>query len=300
MSAIEREIRPMRVKSLINHTSSHYGFDATVNPYRGCSHACKYCYARESHTYLDLGIGPDFETVLFSKTFTRTQVRDELLRLPLSKILAIGTATDPYQPLEGQTRNTRSVLEALVESGHGVTITTKSPLILRDLDILKVLAGRGQVMVHISLITMDRDLCRQLEPGTASPARRWRTVDQLVASGVPVALFCAPVIPAWTDQWGNLDALFHTAVVHKVSWIMTGFSHFTPNMLAYFSEYLATLDADRTRSFRSHFDDQSNLRVEYRQTLSARFRQLYDRYQMPSHGCGPVPFQAFEQAQWIF
>lgn len=297
---MEREVRPMRVKTLINQTSAHYGFDATVNPYRGCSHACKYCYARDSHTYLDLGIGEDFETVLFSKVFTRSQILHELQRLPLSKILAVGTATDPYQPLEGQARNTRSLLEALVESGHGVTITTKSPLILRDLDVLKVLAERGQVMVHISLITMDRDLCRRLEPGTASPDRRWRTVDQLIAAGVPVALFCAPVIPEWTDQWDNLDTLFHAAVAHKITWIMTGLSHFTPNMLAYFSEYLATLDPDRARSFRSHFDDHANLRMEYRQILSARFRELYSRYQVPSQAFGPVPFHSYEQAQWTF
>lgn len=297
---MERQVRPMLVKSLINPTASPYGFDATVNPYRGCSHACKYCYARDTHTYLDLGIGHDFETVLFSKIFTRAQVLRELRRLPLSKVIAIGTATDPYQPLEGQVRNTRSILEALAESGHAVTITTKSPLILRDLDILKVLAGRGQVMVHISLITMDRDLARQLEPGTASPDRRWRTVDRLVAAGVPVALFCAPIIPDWTDQGDNLDALFQNAVIHRISWIMTGLSHFTPNMLAYFSEHLATLDPDRARSFRSHFDHQANLRMEYREAVNARLRDLYNRYSLPSHGTGPIPFYPYEQAQWTF
>lgn len=295
-----RDVRPMSIKTLINRNAAHYGFDATLNPYRGCSHSCKYCYARDSHTYLDLGIGTDFETIIFSKIFSQDQLRQELHRLPLSKVVAIGTATDPYQPIESKTRNTRMILEAIKESGHGVSITTKSPLILRDLDLLQMLAERNQVFVHISLITMDRELCRHLEPGTASPSRRWKTVDHLINAGVPVALFCAPVIPEWTDDWDNLDALFHAARTHNVSWVMTGLSHFTPNMLTYFSEHLATLDPRRAEAFRSHFDDRAQLRVGYRQTFNTRLTTLYARHQLRDRGTGPMAFRAYEQSMWNF
>lgn len=295
-----REIRPMHVKSLINQNSAHYDFDATINPYRGCSHACKYCYARDSHAYLELDIGTEFETILFSKIFSRAQLRRELDRLPLSKVLAIGTATDPYQPLESKALNTRRILEAVRDTGHGISITTKSPLILRDLDILKILAERGQLVVHISLITMDRDLCRHLEPGTASPDRRWKAIDRLVALNIPVALLCAPLIPEWTDQWENLDALFQAATIHQASWVMTGLSHFTPSMLAYFFKHLSTLDASRAKAFRSHFNERAELHVEYRQTLNAQLRTLYARYQLQSSGPGPVPFHQFTQPQWTF
>jgi DNA repair photolyase len=175
-------------------------FELSLNPYRGCEHGCIYCYARPTHAYLGLSPGRDFETKLTAKT-PAPQLLSAELQAPGYRVqpLALGTNTDPYQPIERRFKITRGVLEVLWQHRHPVMITTKSALILRDLDLLVALAGEQLVHVFVSLTTLDRELARRLEPRAAAPNRRLETIEKLSQAGVPVGVMVAPVIPALTD-----------------------------------------------------------------------------------------------------
>ncbi|SBW08575.1 Radical SAM domain protein [uncultured Alphaproteobacteria bacterium] len=179
-------------------------FDRSLNAYRGCEHGCIYCYARPSHAFLGLSSGLDFETRLFVKSDAAALLAREL-RAPSYRSkpiapLAMGTNTDPYQPIERRFAVTRAVLETLSEFNHPVTITTKSAMVLRDLDILKSLARRDLVSVSLSITTLDRDLARVMEPRATPPAGRLNAIRALADAGVPVAVMAAPMIPGLTDH----------------------------------------------------------------------------------------------------
>ena len=176
-------------------------FDQSINPYKGCEHGCIYCYARPTHAYLDLSPGLDFETRIFFKTEPVERLR-EAFETPgyECRTLAIGTNTDPYQPGEKIHRVTRRLLETLLQYRHPVSITTKGKLILRDLDLLRKLAGNGLVSVAVSVTTLDDALKAKLEPRTASPRARLRIVRELAGAGIPVGVMMAPVIPFINDH----------------------------------------------------------------------------------------------------
>lgn len=183
------------------NNSPDIGFDRAVNPYRGCEHGCIYCYARPSHAYLGLSPGLDFETRLLFKPEVAALLEKELRRPGyVPRPLALGSNTDPYQPVERQLKLTRGVLEVLERFGHPVTIVTKSAGVLRDLDILERLAARNLVRVCLSVTTLDPALARILEPRAAAPGRRLEAIRQLTAVGVPTAVLAAPMIPAVNDM----------------------------------------------------------------------------------------------------
>ncbi|MBI2313661.1 MAG: PA0069 family radical SAM protein [Betaproteobacteria bacterium] len=189
-------------KSVITRNDSpDIPFDRSINPYRGCEHGCVYCYARPSHAWLGLSPGLDFETKLYAKTNVAKLLRQELAK-PGYRVepIALGTNTDPYQPIERERRVTREILEVLAECGHPVTIVTKSALVERDLDLLGPMAERRLARVHLSVTTLDRELARKMEPRAASPERRLQAVRTLAGRGVPVGVMVAPVIPFLTDS----------------------------------------------------------------------------------------------------
>ncbi|MBK1730251.1 PA0069 family radical SAM protein [Thiococcus pfennigii] len=175
-------------------------FDRAVNPYRGCEHGCLYCYARPSHAWLGLSPGLDFETRLFYKPDAATQLARELAAPGYRPApLALGSNTDPYQPLERRLGLTRAVLEVLHDWRHPAFITTKSALVLRDLERLAAMARENLIAVRVSLATLDAELARRLEPRAASPTRRLATIEALAEAGVPVGVLVSPVIPGLTD-----------------------------------------------------------------------------------------------------
>lgn len=175
-------------------------FDQSVNAYRGCEHGCIYCYARPTHAYLGLSPGLDFETRLYAKSAAAELLRKELGRPGYRCTpIAMGTNTDPYQPIERERKLTRALLAVLRDCRHPVTITTKSQLIERDLDLLSELAERRLAQVQISLTTFDRGLARLLEPRATAPQRRIQTIRRLCQAGIPVTVLIAPVIPFLTD-----------------------------------------------------------------------------------------------------
>ncbi len=185
---------------LASNKSPDVPFDWSINAYRGCEHGCVYCYARPSHAYWGLSPGLDFETQIFAK-----RNADELLKQEFEKkgyqarVIALGTNTDPYQPIEREEKITRRILELMQEYCHPVTITTKSAGILRDIDLLKEMAQHNLASVALSITTLDPKLARKMEPRAASPARRLDAIQQLADAGIPTAVMVAPVIPALTD-----------------------------------------------------------------------------------------------------
>src|SRR6266540_6197465 len=185
---------------LARNTSPDVPFDRSINPYRGCEHGCIYCFARPTHAYLGLSPGLDFETKLFAKPDAPKLLERELSAAGyLPRTIAIGTNTDPYQPIEREHQVMRRILEVLERCGHPVGIVTKSALVVRDLDILARMAARNLVKVALSVTTLDPKLARVMEPRAATPARRLDALRQLTAAGVPASVMVAPVIPALND-----------------------------------------------------------------------------------------------------
>ena len=186
---------------LARNASPDVPFDRSINPYRGCEHGCIYCFARPTHAHLGLSPGLDFETRLFAKPQAAALLA-ETLRRPSYKMapIAIGTNTDPYQPVEKDWRVMREILKVLQDHCHPVTITTKGGLITRDLDILRQMARQGLVRVTISLTTLDSRLSRAMEPRAAAPGRRIATIKELTKAGVPTCVGLAPIVPGLTDH----------------------------------------------------------------------------------------------------
>lgn len=199
------------VRLITRNRSPDIPFDRSINPFKGCEHGCVYCFARPTHAYLDLSPGLDFETRIFYKTGVRERLQAELSH-PGYQVqpIALGTNTDPYQPAEKQLRVTREILELLLEWRHPLTIVTKSQLILRDLDLLEEMARMHLVQVHLSVTTLSNDLKVKLEPRTASPAARLRTVRALSEAGVPAGVMVAPVIPFINDA--EMEAIIAAGV----------------------------------------------------------------------------------------
>jgi DNA repair photolyase len=187
-------------KIITRNDSPDISFDRSINPYRGCEHGCVYCFARPTHAYLGLSPGLDFESRLFMKPHAPDLLERELSAPGyVPKIIAIGTNTDPYQPIERRFKIMRGILEVLERAGHPVGIVTKSALVLRDLDILARMAKRDLVKVAVSVTSLDAKLARAMEPRAPAPPRRLETLRRLVQAGVPTSAMLAPVIPALND-----------------------------------------------------------------------------------------------------
>ena len=195
--APETTVIEQRVKSILSSNDSpDIGFDLTVNPYRGCEHGCIYCFARPTHSYLNLSPGLDFETRLIAKVNAAERLRQALASPSYEpKMLNIGAATDAYQPIERRLRITRSVIEVLSEHRHAFSMVTKSSGIERDLDLVAPMAAQRLAAVYVSITTLDPELARIMEPRAAAPHRRLRTVKALADAGVPVGVSVSPVIP---------------------------------------------------------------------------------------------------------
>ena len=220
---LRTEVRLERPRSAISYNKSpDLPFDRSINPYRGCEHGCAYCYARPSHAYLNLSAGLDFETRLIARPGIAEVLASEL-RAPKYRVapIAIGTNTDPYQPIEAGHRLMRQVLEVLQASHHPVAVTTKGSLVERDADILGPMGQAGLARVGVSITTLDPSLSRALEPRAPSPQRRLAMIRRLTEAGCPVRVMVAPVIPGLTDA--ELEAILEAARAAgavAASWIL--------------------------------------------------------------------------------
>lgn len=196
------EVQVEKPRAIITRNESpDIPFDRSINPYRGCEHGCVYCFARPTHSYMGLSAGLDFEAKLFAKPDAARLLERELSKPGYKpRTIAIGTNTDPYQPIEKEWRIMRQILEVLEKANHPVVVVTKSALILRDIDILSRMAAKGLAKVGISVTTLDRKLARLMEPRAATPVRRLDTIRALSDAGIPVAVMVAPIIPALNDH----------------------------------------------------------------------------------------------------
>ena len=212
LPAFKTETQIEQPKSIIStNRSPDLPFERSINPYRGCEHGCVYCFARPTHSYIGLSSGLDFESRLFAKPNAAQLLQRHLSRKGyVPKVIALGTNTDAYQPIEREWKITRQILEVLEAANHPVTITTKSALILRDIDILQKMADKGLVKVIISLTSLDRRLSRSMEPRAATPGLRLKAIHELTKAGIPVSVMVAPVIPALNDH--EIEHILESAV----------------------------------------------------------------------------------------
>ena len=194
-------VTPERTRTIITRNDSpDVPFDRSINPYKGCEHGCVYCFARPTHAYIGLSPGLDFESRIFSKPDAARLLARELARPGYRcQVMALGSNTDPYQPVERRLRITRGILEILAERDHPVGIVTKSNLVLRDLDLLAPMAAKRLVYVMISITTLDRSLARRMEPRAPTPQRRLETIRALAQAGVPAGVLASPMIPGLND-----------------------------------------------------------------------------------------------------
>jgi DNA repair photolyase len=253
--SIATTVAPDRAKSIIStNDSPDIPFAQSINPYRGCEHACIYCYARPSHAYMGLSSGIDFETRLFYKENAGKVLEQELARPGyVCKPITVGANTDPYQPVERELRVTRSILEVLTRTRHPVTIISKSALVLRDLDLLTDLAKDGLVGVGISVTTLNAETKRSLEPRAASPQARLRAIRELNAAGVPTGVMVAPVIPAITDH--EMESILEAAAEANAKWAGYVLVRLPHEIKDLFREWLAEHFPDRASHVMSLIQD---------------------------------------------
>jgi len=223
ITQVTTELRQETARSIISYNRSpDLPFDRSINPYRGCEHGCIYCFARPTHAYLGLSAGLDFETKLVARPNAADLLRSEL-RAKGYRVatMALGTNTDPYQPIEQGQQVTRACLEVLSAFNHPVAVVTKGAMIERDIDILAPMAAKGLLRVGISVTTLDPDLSRRMEPRAPTPTRRLATIRRLSDAGIPVRIIVAPVVPGLTDH--EVEALLAAgaeAGADAASWIM--------------------------------------------------------------------------------
>lgn len=220
---LRTEVGIERPRSVINPVGSpDLPFDRSLNPYRGCEHGCAYCFARPTHAYLGLSPGLDFETRLVARPDAARVLERELGRKGYRPApLAIGTNTDPYQPIEARYRIMRSILQVLADWNHPVAIVTRSTLIERDIDILGPMAARGLAHVGVSVTSLDAGLARRMEPRAPTPARRLQVIERLAVAGIPVRVMVAPVIPVLNEpEIERILAAAAGAGARAASWIL--------------------------------------------------------------------------------
>ncbi|HEX2548654.1 MAG TPA: PA0069 family radical SAM protein, partial [Gammaproteobacteria bacterium] len=211
LPTLETTLLIERAKSIITKNDSpDISFDQSINPYRGCEHGCIYCYARPSHAYMNLSPGLDFESKIFYKNNAAELLKNEITKPKyICKTIVIGANTDPYQPAEGQLKITRSLLEVALQYSHPIAIITKGSLILRDLDLLTMLAEKNLVRVAVTVTTLDTQLKRILEPRASAPSARLRVIKELSSKGIPITVMAAPMIPMINDM--ELEHILETA-----------------------------------------------------------------------------------------
>jgi DNA repair photolyase len=247
VESLSETVLPDRARSIItSNDSPDVGFDVSINPYRGCSHGCIYCFARPSHAYLGLSPGLDFETKLFYKADAAKLLEAELAKPRyVCKPIALGINTDGYQPLEKRLQVTRSILAVLERCRHPLTIVTKSALVIRDIDLLSSLAKDNLVSVMLSITSLDNEIKRTLEPRTASPQARLRVVQQLAQAGIPVGILIAPVIPAITDhEMEDILAASKEAGASRAGYVLLRLPH---ELKILFREWLEQHYPDRAK-----------------------------------------------------
>jgi DNA repair photolyase len=285
LDAFKTEVREEPARTIITRNDSpDISFDRSINPYRGCEHGCIYCYARPTHCFLGHSAGLDFETKLYAKPNAAMLLEKELAH-PSYKpdVIAIGTNTDPYQPIERERRIMRSILAVMERTSHPVGIVTKSALVLRDIDVLARMAARGLAHVALSVTTLDRHVARVMEPRAATPAKRIEAIRLLSEAGIPTTAMVAPIIPAINDS--EIESILET--VREAGAVSAGYVllRLPLEIKMLFREWLASEFPDRAervillmqsmhggRDYNSEFGVRQRGTGPYAEQIGVRFR----------------------------
>ena len=272
------------VRSLLNRcTGVRMPFTWTINPYRGCEFACKYCYARYTHEFMELRDGVDFEQKIFVKQHAADLLRQELHHVKPGEEIAIGTATDPYQPAERRFEVTRAILEELARHrGLEIGIVTKSNLVLRDTDILQQIAKNNRLFVNITITTLKADLARILEPRAPRPDLRLEAMQKLNQAGVAAGVICAPVLPGITGSPRDLEALVRATAKAGGKYVFANSLFLKPCSAAVFLPFLEKEFPQLVESYQKRFKDRAFLPESYRKPLSQLMKRLRQKYGIPS------------------
>jgi DNA repair photolyase len=263
-------------------------FRWTINPYRGCEFGCKYCYARYAHEYMELGAA-EFEDKIYAKTATGHLLRQELRRIDRKDAIAIGTATDPYQPAEKRYRRTRSILEVFAtQSGWHVAIVSKSDLVIRDLDLLREVARRNVLGVNITITTLDEKLAGMLEPRATRPRLRIRAVEQLREAGIAVGVYPNPIMPGITDSEESLDRVAKAAREAGAMTFGGGPLFLQPAARQIFLPFLDEHFPKLAPRYREMFAANAYLGKPYKEALRKRVEKIRERYGLAG---GPIDYR---------
>ncbi len=275
------EFRTIKVRSILNKSVSKrkLWFARTINPYRGCEFACRYCYARYTHEFLELKDPAAFERQIFIKQNAAWLLEQELRGLDPEEEIAIGTATDPYQPIERRAEVTRSILEVLAQrSGHRIGLVTKSTLIERDIDLLRQIAARNELVLHITITTLDAELARKLEPRAPRPDLRFRTVERLRKAGLTAGVLCSPLLPGITDNAPALDRMAARAKAADASFFSAQPLFLKPCSRSVFLDFIREHYPELEPSYAARYDANAFVGKPYAERIEAMVHTITRRH----------------------
>ncbi len=276
------EYRPLTSRSILNKVTSNRGlpFTHAINPYRGCEFACRYCYARYAHEFLELS-PEEFERKIYFKQSTAWLLEQELKRLKPGTEIALGTATDPYQPLERKLGITLSLLEVLAKNGvFKVSIETKSALVTRDLDLLKAVARVNQLSVGFTITTTDRKLARILEPRAPRPDLRVKALAEVRKAGVRAGVMCSPLMPGITDLRSSIESVARAAADAGACFLFAGALFLTPCSLPTFFDFVREHFPQQLAAYQRRYGASAFVSAEYRKRMQDLVESIRSKYKL--------------------
>ncbi len=277
-------------RSLLNRcANANMPFQWTINPYRGCEFACRYCYARATHEFLELHDPRDFERKIYAKSFDAPSFAQELTKVKTQESIAIGTATDPYQPAERRYGLTRRILKVFARrTGYHVSITTKGDLVARDLDLLLEIRQRNSISVNMTVTTLDTALARAIEPMAPRPDLRMAAVEKLAASGIHVGVFVSPLMPRINDSRAAIERIARAAQDAGAERFGGRVLYLDPVPREVFFKYLRAEQPQLLRFYQDQFAFRTGLRAEENERLKGVIDEVRERYRFPAGAVLPV------------
>jgi DNA repair photolyase len=292
------EYRPLDCRSILSKTTSRRGlpFSHAINPYRGCEFACRYCYARYTHEFLELRSPEEFERKIYFKQNGAWLLDQELRRLKPGTEIALGTATDPYQPLERKQRITRSLLEVFARhSGFRLGIVTKSALIARDLDLLKEIDGRHKLTVHLTVTTVNPRLARMLEPRAPRPDLRIETVAELRRAGLRAGVLCSPLMPGINDSRRSIASVAKAAKEADASFLAAGALFLKPCSRPTFFAFVREHFPEQLPAYERRYGQRAFVSAEYKHRVAEVVDSVCREYKLGKRYGEPPPAEMVER-----
>lgn len=271
-------------RSVLNRTRPGLPFEWSINPYRGCEFGCRYCYARYTHEFMELRESVDFEDRIYAKSNVAEILKQEVRHLKPGAAIAIGTATDPYQPAERRFGRTRSILEVFTKCSHlSIHVTTKSDLVVRDVSLFQEITRNNQFNVNITITTLDTSLARKLEPRAPRPDLRLKAVRTLADAGIRVGVFPNPIMPLITDQEQRLDRLARAARDHGASYFGGGVLFLQPCSRRVFLPFVEQNFPHLLRRYQERYEESAYLKGPYREMIRERIGTIRERYGLSNY-----------------